>query len=162
VTTPISEREASNHLALKMMEDSPAAWFCIRTHPKHEHIAAAHLRQIEGVEVFAPELRIERVLRGRRVRLTEPLFVSYIFARATLEKTLEKVRFTPAVKNVVHFGGRVATIPNSVIEELRTILVENADTVFTDTPIEGDEAAICTVRRREGRRDPRFARPPAS
>ena len=37
---------------------SDSAWFCIRTHMKHEHIAAAHLQKLPGVEVFNPQLRL--------------------------------------------------------------------------------------------------------
>ena len=39
------------------------AWFCLRSQPKHEHIAAGHLRQIEGVEVFNPRIRFTRPTR---------------------------------------------------------------------------------------------------
>jgi transcriptional antiterminator RfaH len=121
--------------------DTAPAWYCIRTHPKHEHIAAAHLRHIPELEVFNPQLRIERLTRRGPVRSTEPLFVNYIFVRCTLQN-IERVKFTASVKTVVHFGDRVATIPDAVIEELRTTLAEHADTLFTDTPAAGDEAAI--------------------
>src|SRR5690349_9446043 len=61
------------------------AWFCLRSHPKHEHIAAAQLRQIPGVEVFNPQLQLERLTRRGRMRSTESLFVNYLFARFVLE-----------------------------------------------------------------------------
>src|SRR5262245_52116002 len=95
-----------------------AAWFCLRSHPKHEHIAAAQLRQITGVEVFNPQLQLERLTRRGRMRSTESLFVNYLFARFELETMLERVRHTPSVKTVVQFGGRVATVPDWVIEDL--------------------------------------------
>ena len=117
-------------------------WACIRTHPKHEHIAAAQLSHVPGVEVFNPQLRLERQTRRGRMRSTESLFVNYLFARFAIETSLERVRHTPSVKTVLHFGQRIATIPNHVIEELRQTLLENADTVFTDAPLEGDEAEI--------------------
>jgi transcription antitermination factor NusG len=116
-------------------------WFCLRTHRKHENIAAAHLRHIV-LELFNPQLRIERLTRRGRVRSTEPLFMNYIFARAVLETTIERVRYTPTVKTVVQFGDRVATIADTVIEELRQTLAENVETIFTDAPTEGEEAEI--------------------
>lgn len=122
--------------------DTQLAWACIRTHPKHEHIAAAQLSYVSGVEVFNPQLRLERQTRRGRMRTTESLFVNYLFARFVIETTLEKVRYTPSVKTVLHFGDRIATIPDAVIEELRQTLLENANTVFADAPLEGDEAEI--------------------
>jgi transcription antitermination factor NusG len=79
--------------------------------------------------------------RGR-VRSTEPLFINYIFARFVLEALLERVRYTPSVKGIVAFGERPAVIAPAVIEELRCTLAANSDTVFTDLPVEGDEAEI--------------------
>jgi transcriptional antiterminator RfaH len=122
--------------------DSEPIWACIRTHPKHEHIAAAQLSHVPGVEVFNPRLRLERQTRRGRMRSTESLFVNYLFARFVIETTLERVRYTPSVKSVLQFGERIATIPDGVIYELRQTLIENADTVYTDAPLEGDEAEI--------------------
>ena len=117
-------------------------WFCARTHPKREHIAAAQLRQIEGLEVFNPQLKIERRTKRGRMRFTESLFANYIFARGVLEKSLDRVRFTPSIKAVVKFGDRVATIPDAAIDELRQTLAEYGDCVFVDTPCEGEEAEV--------------------
>jgi transcriptional antiterminator RfaH len=120
----------------------PIVWTCIRTHPKHEHIAAAQLCHVPGVEVFNPQLRLERQTRRGRMRSTESLFVNYVFVRFVIATTLERVRFTPSVKSVVQFGERIATIPDAIIEELRQTLSANADTIFIDAPLEGDEAEI--------------------
>ena len=123
-------------------EGKESAWFCIRTHPKHEHIAAAQLRQIPEVEVFNPQLRLERLTRRGRLRCTESLFVNYLFARFDQESKLERVRYTPSVKAVLQFGERLATIPDEVIEDLQRTLAENANTIFTDAPSAGDEVEI--------------------
>src|SRR3954453_19819651 len=75
-----------------------AGWCCIRSHPKREHIAAAQLNCVPGVEVFNPQLRLERQTRRGRMFFTESLFVNYLFARFVPETTLETVRYTPSVK----------------------------------------------------------------
>jgi transcriptional antiterminator RfaH len=124
--------------------EAAPAWHCVRTHPKHEHIAAAQLRQIAAVEVFNPQLKIERLTPRGPVRFTESLFANYVFTRFVRERTLEKVRYTPSVKALVQFGEHLATIPDAVIEELRHALAAHADTIFTDAPSEGDEAEIST------------------
>src|SRR5215471_7275839 len=125
-----SETEVVEVPKAETATDSMPVWACIRTHPKHEHIAAAQLSHVPGVEVFNPQLRLERQTRRGRMRSTESLFVNYLFARFVIETTLERVRFTPSVKRVLQFGERIATIPDAVINELRQTLLENADTIF--------------------------------
>src|SRR5438045_453518 len=87
--------------------ESREAWYCMSSQRKREHFAAAHLRQIPGVEVFNPQLKLVRATRRGRVWSTESLFPNYLFARFNLEKLLEKVRYTPSVKSVLQFGNRV-------------------------------------------------------
>lgn len=96
-----------------------AAWYCARTKPKHEHIAAASLAKRLGLEVFHPRLRSERTTRRGVVRVVEPLFPCYIFVRCPSADGLGEVRYMPGVSGVVQFGQRVATVADQVIEELR-------------------------------------------
>ena len=123
-------------------EEKDAVWCCVRSQPKREHIAAAQLSCIPGVEVFNPQLRLLRQTRRGRVHFTESLFVNYLFARFVPETALEKVRYTPSVKTVLQFGDEVATIPATVIEDLRRTVEQNAETVFTDAPILGEEVEV--------------------
>jgi transcriptional antiterminator RfaH len=118
------------------------AWYCIRTHLKHEHIAAAHLAQLQGVEVFNPQLRLLRSTRRGRTWSTESLFPNYVFARFVLESLLERVTYTPAVKLVLRFGDRVPEVPDTVIEDLRRGLATLPSEDLTDTPVEGEEIEI--------------------
>ena len=117
-------------------------WFCIRTHLKHEHIAAAHLRKIAGLDVFNPQLRLLRSTRRGRKWFMESLFPNYVFASFVLETMLEKVTYTPGVKMVLRFGSLVPEISNSVIEDMRQGLAELDSKVLTDAPMEGDEVEI--------------------
>jgi len=121
---------------------SAPAWFCVRTHLKHEHIAAAHLRLIPDVEVFNPQLRVLRPSRAGRRWSMESLFPNYIFVHFDLEAMLEKIVYSPGVKMVLRFGGRVPEIPESVITELRRDLLELGTEVVSDTPAEGEEVEI--------------------
>ena len=103
-------------------EVSPGvAWFCLRSQPKHEHIAAGHLRQLKGVEVFLPRIRFRRKTRQGPAWVTEALFPNYLFARFDWQAMLRQVHHAPGVSRVVHFGSRWPTIPDAVVEELRTL-----------------------------------------
>jgi transcriptional antiterminator RfaH len=118
------------------------AWFCVRTHLKHEHIAAAHLKSISGVEVFNPQLRLLRSTRLGRRWFIESLFPNYVFARFVLETLWEKIAYTPGVKAVIRFGDRTPEIPEAVIEDLRRNLAGLSSKVLTDAPAEGQEVEI--------------------
>jgi transcriptional antiterminator RfaH len=95
------------------------AWYCVRTKPKHEHIAAAGLVSRLGLEVFHPRMRLERSTRRGVVRVVEPLFPCYIFVRCGIAEHAEPVRYTNGVSTLVRFGQRIATVPDPVINELR-------------------------------------------
>ena len=42
----------------EMTDPDVPQWYCLRSQPKHEHIAAAQLRRSMGIEVFCPRVRI--------------------------------------------------------------------------------------------------------
>jgi transcriptional antiterminator RfaH len=94
-------------------------WFCLQTLAKHEHIAAAALRQVAGVEVYLPRLRFRRATRRGPAWVTEALFPGYLFARFDPALLLRRVRSLPGVRGPVEFGGRLATAPDAVITDLR-------------------------------------------
>lgn len=99
--------------------DEASSWFCVRSHPKREHIAAAHLRLLEGVEVFNPRLKIRKATRRGVVTFVESLFPNYIFARFDPEAAFTTVRYSPSVSTIVHFGLRVPSVPDEVVAELQ-------------------------------------------
>jgi transcriptional antiterminator RfaH len=98
---------------------SAPAWFCLRTQPKHEHIAAAHLKQESGVEVYLPRIRFKRSTRRGPVWFTEALFPSYLFARFDLTEGLRRLRLVRGVNGIVHFGNHWPVLPDAVIADLR-------------------------------------------
>lgn len=118
------------------------AWFCVRSQPKHEHIAAANLRQHESIEVFNPLIRFKRSTRRGPVWVTEALFPSYLFARFDWKECLRLVRHTYGVAGIVHFGTRWPTIPGPVIEELQSVLGTEKIKVIGETIEPGDEVRI--------------------
>lgn len=138
------KEESSSPIAEPCTLQGEGAWYCVRTHLKHEHIAAAHLKQMAGVEVFNPQIRLLRSTRQGRRWFVESLFPNYIFARFTLEGMWEKVSYAPGVKVVLRFGGRAPEIPETVIAELRQEVGALDSKVLTDVPLEGDEVEIAS------------------
>jgi transcriptional antiterminator RfaH len=95
------------------------AWYCARTQPKHEHIAAGSVRSRLGLEVFNPRLRIERSTRRGVVRVVEPLFPCYIFIQCDLAEKFDAIRHVTGISSLVRFGHKIPTVPEEVIDELR-------------------------------------------
>jgi transcriptional antiterminator RfaH len=124
------------------MEPESPAWYCVRARQKQEHIAAANLKQVPGIEVFNPRLRFRRATQRGPVWFTEPLFPSYLFARFALRAQLADVRHTSGVSTVVHFADRVPAVPDDVIAELKTLTGGQELIVQDDTFAAGQEVRV--------------------
>lgn len=105
--------------ALAIAENPGEAWYCARTQPKHEHIAAANIRKQLGLTVFHPRLGLERSTRRGVVRVMEPLFPCYLFVRCQLSEHIDQIRYVSGVSSLVHFGQKTPSIPDQVIEDLQ-------------------------------------------
>lgn len=124
------------------MKIKSPAWYCARTKPKHEHIAAANLRKNLNLEVFHPRLRIERATRRGVVRVSEPLFPCYIFFRCLIEEKLGEIQRTSGVSTVVHFAHRIPKIADAVIEELKECFEGEETMTVEDRLSPGDEVIV--------------------
>ncbi len=132
----------SDEPGLSGSQPARPAWYCVRTKPKHEHIAAANLRRNLGLEVFSPCLKLERNTRAGIRRVTEPLFPCYLFVRCALEKSFDSIQHANGVAALVHFGGRVPQIANSIIEELQALFPGEEPLLVEDHIIPGEEIAV--------------------
>jgi transcriptional antiterminator RfaH len=124
-----------------MKIESPA-WYCARTKPKHEHIAAANLRKNLNLEVFHPRLSIERATRRGVMRVSEPLFPCYIFFRCLIEEKLNEIQRTSGVSTVVHFAHKIPKIADTVIEELKECFEGEETMTVEDRLSPGDEVIV--------------------
>jgi transcriptional antiterminator RfaH len=107
----------------ELLTDSPASkleWFCVRSKPKSEHIAARHIEEA-GIEVFLPRIRFQKLTRRGKVWFTEALFPGYLFSRFNWASSFRSVCGTNGVTTIVHFGENWPRIPAEAIEELRRL-----------------------------------------
>jgi transcriptional antiterminator RfaH len=117
------------------------AWYCARTKPKHEHIAAANLVKNLGLEVFNPRLRVERATRRGLVRSIEPLFPCYIFIQCR-PHDWNTVRYINGISALVHFGDRIPTVAESVISDLRECFDAEEPLLVQDQLLPGSEVIV--------------------
>jgi transcriptional antiterminator RfaH len=123
-------------------QSSDPKWYCLRSQPKHEHIAAAHLRQYEGVDVFCPRVRIQRSTRRGLVWFTEALFPNYLFAHFQMTEWCGRVRTCRGVRGLVHFGMDVPEVPGRALEDLRAFMQDSELKTVAYSIAEGDDVEI--------------------
>jgi transcriptional antiterminator RfaH len=122
--------------------EKEAAWYCLQAKHKHEHIAAARLRELRGVTVFCPRIRFRRQSRDRVAWVTEPLFPGYLFACFELGRMYRVIDSARGIRNIVRFGTRYPTIDEATMSELRDYVGDQEVKVMDYQPSPGDYVKI--------------------
>lgn len=129
--------------------DRGARWYCARTQVKREHLAAHHLRQMEGVEVFCPRLRYRKTTARGRIWWVEPLFPGYVLVRFELETLKRQVTHCHGISGLVSFGNEVPAVPHEFVASLKAEVLamqdagQQEDTITASPVIElGDEVQV--------------------
>jgi transcriptional antiterminator RfaH len=125
-----------------------ANWYCLKSQPKHEHIAAAHLRQMRNVEVFCPRLRFKRPTKRGPVWFEEAMFPGYLFAHFSFPERHKEVRYAAGVSSILRFGQHYAQLDDETIRGLRGKTNEDQLAILESNICEGDtvtivEGALC-------------------
>lgn len=102
-------------------------WYCVRCQTKREHIAAEHLRELEGVEVFCPRIRYRKATRRGKIWWVEPMFPGYVLAKFKISELERAVTFSHGVRGLVRFGTEIPAVPTSFVEALKNEVEIRAD-----------------------------------
>ncbi|MEN7973697.1 MAG: transcription termination/antitermination NusG family protein [Verrucomicrobiota bacterium] len=117
-------------------------WYCVRSKPKKERMAAENLAARHGMEVFCPQIRFQRKTVRGPVWFQEAMFPGYFFARFDLFEMKRAVSYAPGVLNIPVFDGKIVSVPDLVIESLRADL-DGEGVVDAIAPLEvGEETTI--------------------
>jgi len=117
-------------------------WYCVRSKPKKERMAAGVLESLHGLDVFCPQIRFQRKTVRGSVWFQEAMFPGYFFARFDLFEMKRAVSYAPGVLNIPIFDGRIVPVPDPVIESLREDL-DAESVVEAIEPLEvGEETTI--------------------
>ncbi len=102
-------------------QPSEKKWYCVRSQPRQEHVAAAHLQRLPEIDVFCPRIRFKKCSRtGGALSVTQALFPGYLFARFRFDIEHRIVRFAHGVRGLVHFGQKCPPVPDGLIASLRS------------------------------------------
>jgi transcriptional antiterminator RfaH len=118
------------------------SWFCLKTQPKREHIAAAHLRRMQAVDVFSPRLRFKRATKLGLRWFEESMFPGYVFARFPFVQRYKEVQSAMGVSRILQFGGRYTAVSEPIIEALRAQSGPNEIAVIAHEIKEGDAVKV--------------------
>jgi len=124
--------------------DAGPRWYCVQTRPKSEHLAAASLDQLPGVETYCPFLRIQRSLARGAVWFREALFPCYVFARFDVNENLRAVSYAQAVTRLLQFGGKLAELPDEAIVTIRGEMGGQLVREIRLQPLVGDETEVAS------------------
>ena len=108
------------HSSASLSLVSEPVWFCLKTQPKRENLAATALRRQFGVECFSPRLRFRKMTQRGPVWFVEAMFPGYLFAKFVYSTQRRAVENSHGIQGIVHFGDHLATLPEHVVSALQS------------------------------------------
>ena len=119
-------------------------WYLVATKPRQERVAQANLER-QGYTTFLPLLHSKKRQRGRWQQVIEPTFPGYVFVAMELGlNAMAPIRSTRGCKELVRFGERPATVPQTIIQVLQqnTQVLSAADSAPESKLTPGDLVMI--------------------
>lgn len=118
-------------------------WYLLYCKRGEQLRAKAHLEN-QGVECFYPEIEVEKILRGKRQMVREPLFPSYMFVRFDFQQgpTFTTVRSTRGVSDFIRFGSEPKEIQGDLVYELKQFGSALQAISEAEVPVKGQEIEV--------------------
>jgi transcriptional antiterminator RfaH len=134
--------DTGDTLQKRRPDTAEPVWYRLQARPKHEHIAAAHRRMLDGVTIFCPRIRFKRPTRQGLVWVTEAMFPGYLFAQFELATVHRQVRYAHGISDIVHFGDRYPVVDAEASALLRNHAGLTGVEELHDELSEGDRLTI--------------------
>ncbi|MBD1575873.1 MULTISPECIES: transcription/translation regulatory transformer protein RfaH [Vibrio] len=118
------------------------SWYLLYCKRGDQPRAKLHLEN-QNVVCYYPEVDIEKVVRGKRKMVTEPLFPSYVFIQfdADTGPSFTTIRSTRGVVDFIRFGALPSIVPDALIAELKKIEAQT-EGVMSGLPQIGDTVQV--------------------
>ena len=112
------------------------AWYLLYCKRGQLQRAQEHLER-QSVNCLTPVITLEKMQRGRRTTVSEPLFPNYLFVEFDPEVIhTTTISATRGVSHFVRFGAHPARVPSSVIHQL-SVYQQPEDITDPETPYAG-------------------------
>ena len=97
-------------------------WHLVYTKPRKESLALEKLSE-QGLMGYLPMKPMERIRRGKREVLQEPLFQRYLFIEADDRFLMRRhaIRSTPGVSHLLQIGETDASVDDELIGIIRSL-----------------------------------------
>ena len=115
-------------------------WYPVYTHPRSEKKACMALTN-KGLETYLPLQRQLKQWSDRKKWVEEPLIKSYLFVRIR-ERDQTEVLMTRGVSRFIYFSGKVASMPQKQIDELRLLLASPYELEITEDDLQPGEKVV--------------------
>lgn len=116
------------------------AWYLLYCKRGQLERAQQHLER-QAVNCLTPMITLEKIVRGKRTAVSEPLFPNYLFIEFDPEVIhTTTINATRGVSHFVRFGASPATVPEPVIAQLANYQPEGV--TDPQTPYPGDSVVI--------------------
>lgn len=116
------------------------SWYLLYCKRGQLQRAQEHLER-QAVNCLTPMITLEKIVRGKRTTVSEPLFPNYMFVEFDPEVIhTTTINATRGVSHFVSFGATPATVPSPVIHQLSIYKPEGI--VDPQTPQPGDSVII--------------------
>ncbi len=115
------------------------SWYLLYCKRGQLQRAQEHLER-QAVSCLTPMITLEKMVRGKRTSVSEPLFPNYLFVEFDPEVIHTTTINATRVSHFVRFGAHPAIVPSSVIHQLSIYKPEGV--VDPETPYPGDSVII--------------------
>lgn len=115
-------------------------WYPLYTLPRSEKKAYGALVN-KGIEAYLPLRRQLKQWSDRKKWVEEPFIKSYLFVRIAEHEQME-VLITRGISRFIYFGGKIASMPDSQINDLRLLLASSVELEITEENLAPGEKII--------------------
>ena len=115
-------------------------WYPVYTNPRAEKKAFQALTN-KGIETYLPLHRQLKQWSDRKKWVEEPLIKSYLFVYIK-EQEQTQVLMTKGISRFIYFSGRVASMPQKQIDELKLLMASPFELEITEEDLQPGEKVV--------------------
>jgi len=122
------------------MIDQNYRWYPVYTHSRAEKKAYEELNR-KNILAYLPLKKTVKQWSDRKKIVEEPLIKSYLFVHISAKEYAE-VLMTNGIARFIYFSGKIASIPDQQINDLKLLLATDADLEVIDYDIKPGERVL--------------------